>query len=32
MGGTYFEQNPGEKRKLIEPYYKKYKEQISSGK
>ncbi len=32
MGGTYFEKNPGEKRKLIEPYYKKYKEQISSGK
>lgn len=32
MGGTYIEKNPGEKRKLIEPYYKKYKEQISSGK
>ncbi len=28
MGGTYFEQRRGEKRKLIAPYYKQYKKQL----
>jgi sugar/nucleoside kinase (ribokinase family) len=28
MGGTFFENNPGEKLNLITPYYKKYIEQI----
>ncbi len=27
IGGTYFEENPGEKRDLIDPYYEQYKEQ-----
>jgi sugar/nucleoside kinase (ribokinase family) len=30
FGGTYFEETPGEKKALIEPYYEKYKEQIKS--
>ena len=29
MGGTYFEENIGEKRARIEPYYESYKKQIS---
>ena len=29
MGGTYFEENGGEKRAKIEPYYESYKKQIS---
>lgn len=28
-GGTYFEKSPGEKKSLIQPYYKAYKEQIN---
>jgi hypothetical protein len=28
IGGTYFEENPGEKRDLINPYYEQYKEQV----
>lgn len=28
LGGTYFEENPGEKRLKIEPYYDAYREQI----
>jgi sugar/nucleoside kinase (ribokinase family) len=29
MGGTYFEENPGEKLERIKPYYESYKKQIS---
>lgn len=29
MGGTYFEQKPGEKLEKIEPYYKSYQQQIN---
>lgn len=32
IGGTYFEKNHGEKRKLIASYYEKYRKQISDGK
>jgi sugar/nucleoside kinase (ribokinase family) len=31
MGGTYFEENPGEKIARIKPYYDSYREQISKG-
>ena len=29
LGGTYFEENPGEKRAKIEPYYNAYRKQIT---
>jgi hypothetical protein len=29
MGGTYFEEKPGEKMAKIKPYYESYKKQIS---
>ena len=31
IGGTYLEKYPGEKRKLLTPYYEKYKKQIRTG-
>jgi len=31
IGGTFFEQYPGEKRQLISPYYEQYKKQVSYG-
>lgn len=32
VGGTFFEKFPGEKLKLIKPYYEEYKKQIGAGK
>ena len=32
VGGTYLEKNPGEKRRMIVPYYEKYKTQLNESK